>query len=156
MPKISQSITVTTQFVGLHHWPEAPSHVGFLRYPHRHCFGVEVEIATSSSREVEFFTAKRMVDAAVADLRKDLIKNPSYSCEQMAEYIGLRIERIYEVKSVQVDEDAENGATVFFAPRAAQKQIEEGRASANTNGVGRGTNTENPPPEDKPASAPVA
>ena len=39
-------IIVKTQFEGIHCFPEAPEEVEYLAYPHRHIFGIELEIET--------------------------------------------------------------------------------------------------------------
>jgi hypothetical protein len=109
-------IYVSTDFTGFHCWPEAPDSVAFLRQIHRHKFGVMVTAqVTHNDRQLEFFTLQGEVKASVTRLMLLLRKNSSYSCEMMAEHIGKELTELgILIKSVEVNEDRENGAFVTF------------------------------------------
>lgn len=113
---MKRHIWVTTKFTGFHCWPDAPEIVGFLRNLHRHIFGVRVEVEVDhANRNVEFFILKTYVDRVCGSLIQELIKDPSKSCEMMAEFIGEKLQAVeFKVVSVSVDEDGENGGQVFF------------------------------------------
>jgi hypothetical protein len=107
-------IWVTAQFVGCHQWPKAPPLVAFLRNLHRHVFHVRALFrVTGDDRQLEFFTVQQNLEAAADTVKTQLQTNPYLSCEQMALSIltflsGLK----FWVESVEVSEDAENGAIV--------------------------------------------
>lgn len=113
---------VSTQFVGLHRWPDAPPNVYFLAYPHRHRFLVRVDVPQlHDNRDVEYLTLQAAVESVVATLphtrRDDLVVCPDYgtlSCEQMARHIGhtLRARFGFSTLVCAVSEDGENGASV--------------------------------------------
>lgn len=105
-------IIVKTQFEAIHHWPEAPDDVGFLRNPHRHTFFVEATFSVShGDRELEFFQVKRVINEYLAD-PSSLFPIRS-SCEHMAkELLTHLLNNKYGIISVAVFEDNENGAKV--------------------------------------------
>lgn len=114
-------IIVKTSFDALHCWGDCPHDiVRFLRTTHRHKFFVRVSFITTSDRAVEFFIAKSAVDAQIARMLSKFVTAvglPSlpYSCERMAEEIGLSLQQCsYVVDAVEVWEDDENGARVEF------------------------------------------
>jgi hypothetical protein len=112
-----KEVFITTKFEGVHCWPEAPEHVSILRNLHRHVFGVRVVVSvTHSDRDVEFLTLKKLTDTVIARRTLPmLIKTSSMSCEMLAEDIGSALlTKKFNVVSVSVDEDGENGATVYF------------------------------------------
>lgn len=111
-----------TKFEGVHCYPGAPDEVAYLRQPHRHMFGITVDIEVFGiDRELEFIMLKHKVDAWV---RKHLNTSgvwemETLSCEQVAtqlmtylkaQYNDLTHERSFVVS---VDEDGENGAMVY-------------------------------------------
>ena len=111
-----------TKFEGVHCYPNAPDEVSYLRTPHRHVFGVEVEISVyDNEREVEFIMLKHKVNEWI---RKHLNgvgvwEMETLSCEQVAsqlvryldaQYCSLDKERQI---IVSIDEDNENGAIVY-------------------------------------------
>lgn len=106
-------VYVTHQFEGYHRWLEAPSAVIFLRDYHRHIFHVKLTVRVKhGNRDVEFFILQRHL--------KDVIllmyggKHFNHSCEQIAEYISLQFtKQDYDVVSVEVSEDGENGAIYY-------------------------------------------
>ena len=113
------SVWVTAEFVGFHCWPDAPKEVAFLRDLHRHKFCVCVSVNVAhSDRDVEFFILKRDVQDVIVALSKALADNIQMSCEMMAVFIGETLvgpNFRYNVASVSVSEDSENGATVSFS-----------------------------------------
>ena len=101
-------IFVTTNFEGIHQYIDAPEEVNFLRNPHRHLFGVYVEMDVfNDDRELEFIMVKRFVKDQFTKLSYD-----NMSCEQIARrLLGILIteygNRNYKIV---IDEDKENGA----------------------------------------------
>jgi hypothetical protein len=112
------TVWVTTQFEALHHWPEAPEAVGFLKFPHRHLFHVKLETKVCSRyRELEFFTLKDQLNTIIRTLFPDKNTVHSYSCEEFAQQIldeFLRSKAPARTAKVTVSEDGENGAAVEY------------------------------------------
>jgi 6-pyruvoyl-tetrahydropterin synthase len=121
MPSPQVSIFINTTFEGLHFWPNAPDSVEYLRYPHRHVFHVNVEIAVKhDERDVEFITFKDEVNKWLyrnLDCRGPNVSVVTYSCESMARLLWehLAAQR-YSVISITVSEDGENGARLYVPP----------------------------------------
>ena len=112
---MNSNIWITTEFPGKHQWLNAPEEVSFLRNLHRHLFKVRVEVKVKhSDRDVEFFILKGDVNRLLCNtLIPHLEKTPSMSCEMMGELIITElVKQKYKVQSVEVSEDAENGAIV--------------------------------------------
>jgi hypothetical protein len=109
---VKTEIIVKTQFEAIHHWPEAPDDVDFLRNPHRHIFFVEVIFSVShGDRELEFFQIKRFIDKYL-EAPASLFPVRS-SCEYIAkELLNYLLHNKYSVVSVSIFEDNENGAKV--------------------------------------------
>lgn len=109
---MKKKIFVTTEFVGLHHWPEAPKEVEFLRNIHRHRFKVRAEIESfHNDRELEFFMVQSFINSVIEKSVKRMKKRRS--CEDMAELILKKLQEKYgdhREYSVEVNEDGENGA----------------------------------------------
>ncbi len=111
------TLWVTGQFVGYHKWPDAPAEVGFLRHLHRHLFKVKLSIFVShDNRQEEFFIVQ---DSLIHYLRETFEHGfdveSTTSCEQMARRIAAHFLALdYKVRSVEVSEDGENGATVHL------------------------------------------
>ena len=106
------TIYVTTRFEGTHCYQDAPEEVAFLRFPHRHIFGVRVEIEVRhDDREIEFILFKHFVEQLVQPYVGD---NKALSCEMMAREVLNSIASRYPARfcSVEVNEDGENGAIV--------------------------------------------
>jgi len=104
-------VWVTDTFAALHRWKDAPESVKFLRDYHRHVFHVKLTVRVrGDDREVEFFTLKRnlrdVLNVGYHDKVFDL------SCEQVAAQLLIYFQNQYEVQSVEVSEDGENGALV--------------------------------------------
>jgi hypothetical protein len=116
---MKKRIFVTFQVPGFHHWPGAPEKHAFLRNPHRHVFHVRVDvIVTDSDREIEFIEFKSTALHTFADLRDGAIYGRHFdfgarSCEMLAEQLLKRLcVADYQVTSVEVSEDGENGSRV--------------------------------------------
>ncbi|HPY55302.1 MAG TPA: hypothetical protein PLI14_06560 [Bacilli bacterium] len=115
------AVWVTTSFEGVHRWPEAPPLVDFLRNFHRHVFYVKVTVLVShNDRDVEFFTLKMHVDLVIKQITDNDFNLGRSSCEDMAKSIFTALSVIHEdqkpmynVWSVEVSEDNENGAIVY-------------------------------------------
>lgn len=129
--KILKTITVRTEFEGIHNYPEAPEEVYYLRSPHRHIFHVEVTIEVKhDDRDIEFIMLKHKIDKYIEKyLDNNKVWNMgSKSCEQVADdivmflYLQYCVDPIYiryktimtnnRYIKVSVFEDGENGATV--------------------------------------------
>ena len=123
------SVFCTAQFEASHRWKDIPpeSPVQYLFYMHRHVFHVRLEVAVEhSDRDVEFFELKIKLrqfinkwDMGLGELNKDrlpLREQETHSCEQYAEEIWKQFDveygGKYNVRSVTVSEDNENGATL--------------------------------------------
>lgn len=110
---IKKIITFKTDFIGFHQWVNAPDEVKFLRDLHRHKFYVEVSLEVKENdREKEFFIEQEKLFTYVNNLKNHLNSNPGMSCEHMAEFILTFY--INESGSVQVSEDGESSAKIYF------------------------------------------
>lgn len=108
--EVTTTIFVTTQFEGIHCYPDAPDEVAFLRSPHRHMFHVRATLEVfHDDRELEFILVKRALDQFVTG---DALQHRS--CEMIAREILNFLRAKYGVRSsaVEVSEDGENGATI--------------------------------------------
>ncbi len=111
-------VYVKTTFEGMHYWANAPEEVKFLRNPHRHLFYVTAMFQVDHpDRELEFFILQRKLN--------ELVKYYTYkpgieesirplSCEQFADlFFQYFCNTKYNIVSVDVSEDNENGARVM-------------------------------------------
>jgi len=109
------AVWVTAQFDALHYWPEAPDNVAFLRCPHRHVFHVKVSVMVEhDNRDVEFFKLKGDLQAVLSQF---VGTTSTLSCEQWCHVIRGQLCFTFgysHVLEVEVSEDGENGAVVFF------------------------------------------
>lgn len=113
---VETTIKVKTRFEGIHSWPDAPDEVGFLRWPHRHLFHVQVELEVyHDDREVEFLLFQREIQAFIAQ-RPSL---GSSSCETICKDILGYVVDHYPRRNCTVDvsEDGENGSSVKYVFR---------------------------------------
>lgn len=129
------SIFVSTQFEGMHCYPNAPQEVAFLVNMHRHMFHVTLQLEVfHNERELEFFLVKRALDAFIKKMTESRFTSDitlAASCETMAEDIMNWVLRTYALEivlygedtvqerkvivrkvSVEVSEDGENGSIV--------------------------------------------
>lgn len=112
-------IIVRTTFEGVHRYADAPEEVAYLRQPHRHQFGVEVEIEVfHDDRELEFIMVKHRIENFIELCKAgrphwDMDK---LSCEQVAICLANSLESAYGKREmiITIDEDGENGARVYF------------------------------------------
>lgn len=131
------TIQVRTKFEGVHCYPGAPDEVAYLREPHRHIFGVCVEVEVfDEDRELEFIMLKHMVDGYISNwaIRKNCCELGTSSCESIAINIYKSISKsVYRADErfwkVTVDEDGENGASVEYhgmeqLPKYICRQVE--------------------------------
>lgn len=116
------TIQVRTKFEGVHCYPDAPEEVAYLRQPHRHIFGVCVEVeAFHEDRELEFIMVKHLINGYIDNfsVQNGCVHLGTLSCEQIAKSVFNHLQT--EVKEpdkrywkITVDEDGENGASVEF------------------------------------------
>ena len=123
MENVKKTIFVNTSFEGIHCYPSAPEGVEFLRTPHRHIFGVRVEIEVyHNDRELEFILLKRKINSWFeARTINNVWQMGALSCERVASDLIAFLQRDLDkgqerYMSVSVDEDGENGATVEVTP----------------------------------------
>lgn len=129
-----RTITVRTQFKGLHAYENAPENVAFLRANHRHLFKVEATISVNhDNRDLEFFTVQDELERLILPfitLQKNL-----GSCEMIAERIATGLINLYGVDrdyKVMVSEDGESDGTVeFLRVRYAHDQLLKSRSSSS-------------------------
>lgn len=126
---LKRSITVRTQYEGIHCWPEAPDEVGFLQHSHRHIFQIRVNIEVEhNDRDVEFIMVKHRIDnwlkskynvTGAYNSEGNVWDMGRMSCEEVAEQV---IEVIcdfvgpHRTVTVFVSEDGENEAMVQYTP----------------------------------------
>lgn len=103
-------VWATHVFEGFHHWPGAPEHRSYLRDPHRHLFHARVEVLVGDGdREVEFHDLRDAITEWVDSQERNF--GPA-SCEHIAQRLIMHLSDQYDVQSVTVSEDGENGATL--------------------------------------------
>lgn len=107
-------IWLRTEFVGFHHWENAPEEVGYLRNGHRHLFKIYVELYVHHpDRAVEFHTVKKKVDTYLSTHAAK--HGTPQSCEMIAVDIAVFLYREgYQVSEVDVSEDGECGGKVIY------------------------------------------
>ena len=105
------SVIIRTQFSATHNWQNMPKEmakeVGYLSYPHRHLFHVEMKWETIQDREIEFMVMKKKVDHWLHKNWTDKFLQGA-SCETLA----LKLLKEFKADCVSVFEDNENGAEV--------------------------------------------
>lgn len=104
-------------FEGIHRFDGAPSEVVYLRQPHRHMFGVQIELEVKhDDREVEFVMLKhRLREWLHRHCVDGVWPMNTMSCEQLAKLVIEMVSQLYSGRrwiKVTVDEDGENGASV--------------------------------------------
>lgn len=108
---------VRTRFAALHHWPDAPDEVAYLRDPHRHTFHVTLAVSqTHADRDVEYLTLRRVLDGMIMARYEhgNVFGNlGTKSCEMIAtEIVEWATMHGYHPRYCEVFEDGENGARV--------------------------------------------
>lgn len=113
------TVFVTTQLVGFHRWPDAPSSVSYLSNLHRHLFKVRLEVSVEhEDREIEYHTILTQLD----DFVHTYLANHwdvSWSCEAIASIMISWVADLYPGRDLYrctVSEDGENGSTVERRP----------------------------------------
>lgn len=117
---VTTTVFITTSYEGIHCYPKAPEEVAYLRVPHRHTFGVRVEIEVfSNDRELEFIMLKHRINKWIQSHfdSNGVWQMGSMSCEQVASNILEMLRNTLARPSersidVSVDEDGENGVSV--------------------------------------------
>lgn len=102
---------VTTQFEGLHRYPDAEDSVAYLRNLHRHIFHVTVWVEQfHNERDVEYLTLLHWLRRRY----NGFAWTETASCETIANILGQYVMREYPDRKVKVEvtEDGENGALV--------------------------------------------
>lgn len=117
-----KTIQVRTTFEGVHSYPGAPEEVAYLRQPHRHIFGVCVEVEVfHDDRELEFIMVKHMIDMYFGNLsiKHGCRQLGTHSCEKISsglfDYLWTKVTVPHlRYWKVTVDEDGENGASITY------------------------------------------
>lgn len=107
-------IFVKFQKEGVHHYPNAPDEVSYLRHPHRHIFHFDVMIQVfHNDRDLEFIMFKNWLQSLYSDAT---LKLDYKSCEMIAEDLAEKIHDRYPGRfiSIEVSEDGENGCFLSF------------------------------------------
>ncbi len=105
---------ILASFEALHHWPDAPEEVEFLRVLHRHMFNVEVELQVfHDDRELEYYMVKRELSDYIA---VSMPRLETTSCEQYADLIASFLSRQYGERKMKITilEDGMEGAVCHY------------------------------------------
>ena len=98
---------------GIHNWEGCPiEEVSYLKYPHRHLFGIKAYFTvTHSDRDIEFIQqGHRIKEYLLGKYSRDgVCVFGSMSCEMIASEL---LERFGMIRC-EVNEDEENGAIVY-------------------------------------------
>jgi hypothetical protein len=116
-----RTIFVQFQKEGIHKYPAAATEpalkdVSFLAYPHRHIFHFRVSLDVfHNDRDVEFILLKRELEGLYGN---NTLQMDFKSCEMLAEDLINYIAEKYPGRqiAVEVSEDGENGATLYYTP----------------------------------------
>lgn len=114
------------RFVGFHNWPDAPEQDKYLRNEHRHEFHFEVRARVAhNNRDIEFCRMREDAENGIHDRYISTINHEnsydfgSYSCEKIAQELHdgmIALDEKYKtIICIEVSEDGENGARVYFA-----------------------------------------
>ena len=113
-----KTIFVRYEFEWIHQWKDAPEQVEFLKNLHRHKFNIEIEFKVNhNDRDLEFFIMKKKIWEAIRYLYQMNKVNFLYeveSCEQVAQDLLEYFDPEYEVIWIEVNEDWENGARLYY------------------------------------------
>jgi hypothetical protein len=110
-------VKVRNSIVMLHHYPDAPDVVTFLKNPHRHNFIVhtKVQVDPEADRDIEFFMLQMEIDKYLETFKLKF-DGKTFSCEVIAKFVLRHVrENITKDErfiSVEVSEDGENSAVV--------------------------------------------
>lgn len=104
-------IWVTAEKEFMHHYPDAPRTVSFLRNEHRHNFKFKVwiEIKEHDDREIEFIIFQRFIKGLLFKMPFNL---RAKSCEMLSNDLQEEITKKYPKRKImiEVSEDGENGS----------------------------------------------
>ena len=105
----STVVYCTVLFEGIHNWPECPfAEVSYLREPHRHIFHIKAtKQVQHDDRDVEFIMLKHQIEQYLTDSFPGGLMGKT-SCEMLAQKLLIH----FDLTSVDVSEDNENGAVV--------------------------------------------
>lgn len=113
---IARSIFITFSKEGIHKYPDAPEGVEFLKHPHRHIFHFRVDVEVfHNERDLEFILFKRELESLYST---QTLHMDNKSCETLAQELIEYISEKYTGRkiSVEISEDGENGATLYYNP----------------------------------------
>lgn len=102
-------IWVTAEKEFMHHYPDAPRTVSFLRNEHRHNFKFRVYIEVfTDDRDIEFIIFQRFIKGILYKMPFNL---RAKSCEMISDDIYNEIIKKYPKRSIKIEvsEDGENG-----------------------------------------------
>lgn len=139
MENVNKTIFVQTSFEGVHCYPSAPEGVKFLTSPHRHMFGVRLEVEVyHDDREIEFVLLKRSVNHWIESEKDEFgtWQMGAMSCEQVAQWLVDNVRQELprgneRYIKVAVDEDGENGAVVEVTPTKDEFNIYQPHLTLN-------------------------
>lgn len=120
---MSNYIWITAEKEFMHHYPDAPRTVSFLRNEHRHNFKFKIYFEVNSdNRELEFIIIQRLIKGILFKMPFNL---RAKSCEMIANDIWKRLSERYPKISImiEVSEDGENGILYNYLP--LKKQLEK-------------------------------
>lgn len=125
-----QVIRATVLFDGVHHWPDAPLHRGYLRHPHHHTFKVTAFAGVDhDDRAIEFHDFRLRLTNAVASLgqvRANEHGIVAYLGAMSCEMIGAKLlESLPEATKIEVDEDEYVGATVYRSEEPVEPEQDD-------------------------------
>ena len=112
--KFKQEIYVTLQIEGIHNWPDCNiEEVQFLKYPHRHLFGIKAyKEVGHSNRDIEFIELKHSIQEYLRkkywNKEKRIYLLGAKSCEMLA----IELIQEFDLIKCEVNEDNENGSIV--------------------------------------------
>ena len=112
---LDKKVKVGVTVAGVHNWPEAPEHRGYLAHPHRHEFRIfAIYAVRHADRDVEFHDAQDSLRTTVMSCflsHEGLVDFGSCSCESIAAKLLGQLSARGAVQ-VEVAEDADCAATV--------------------------------------------
>ena len=99
---------------GIHRWDNCPiEEVDFLRYDHRHMFGIKCyAVVNHSDRDIEFIELKHNVLDYLKDKYYDEVQRTHYFGSKSCEMIAEELINEFNLSSCEVNEDGENGSIV--------------------------------------------
>ena len=115
MGVIGRFVSASLQVEGVHQWDDAPEQVGYLRYPHRHMFHIEVHVQVfHNDRDTEIIQLKQKVRKYLAEKYYledwSLCNFGRMSCEMIAEELCIEL----KLERCSVKEDGENGGVIIY------------------------------------------